>query len=365
VNTCTREFHRHALRLSAALVAAALFAGWALPSASADTVGSKQAQANALASQINALGLKEAALGEQYDGAVLAAQSTAAKVSQQEAAVAAANANAAQARVAIEADAIEAYVNGGTPASLASNNGSIDAADGGLLANEYLSTLASTQTDNLDAYNNASQTAHIAELQLQSLQNQQRQAANATANARNAAASAQSQLQATLNQVKGQLQALVQQAEAAQQAVSARAAQALLAKVDTIGSGSSLNANFNAAPIPVGAGASEAVAAAESRVGMPYVWGAAGPDAFDCSGLVMWAWAHAGVSLPHFSGAQYADTTHISMSQLQPGDLVFFSDTGQHVAMYVGGGMIVEAPHTGATVHIVPLYSEFTLASRP
>src|SRR5207302_122289 len=74
---------------------------------------------------------------------------------------------------------------------------------------------------------------------------------------------------------------------------------------------------------PVGAGGGAAVAAALSRLGDPYVWGASGPGSFDCSGLVMWAWARAGVSLSHFSGAQYASTQHISMSQLQPGDLVF------------------------------------------
>jgi cell wall-associated NlpC family hydrolase len=115
----------------------------------------------------------------------------------------------------------------------------------------------------------------------------------------------------------------------------------------------------------VGSGAAAAVAAAKSRLGSPYVWGASGPGAFDCSGQMMWAWGHAGVALPHFSGAQYSSTTHISMSQLQPGDLVFPSDTGAHVAMYIGGGMIIEAPHTGDVVHIVPMYSWFVLASRP
>jgi cell wall-associated NlpC family hydrolase len=94
------------------------------------------------------------------------------------------------------------------------------------------------------------------------------------------------------------------------------------------------------------------------------VYGAAGPNAFDCSGLVMWAYAQVGISLPHFSGAQYADTTHISMSDLQPGDLVFPADPGQHVAMYVGGGDIVEAADYGIPVHIVPMGSWFVLASR-
>ncbi|MGH8918329.1 MAG: C40 family peptidase, partial [Acidimicrobiales bacterium] len=89
-----------------------------------------------------------------------------------------------------------------------------------------------------------------------------------------------------------------------------------------------------------------------------------GPNAFDCSGLVMWAYAQAGISLPHYSGAQYSMGVHISMSQLQPGDLVFPSNPGEHVAMYVGGGNIVEAPYTGATVHVIPMSSFFVLASR-
>ena len=64
------------------------------------------------------------------------------------------------------------------------------------------------------------------------------------------------------------------------------------------------------------------------QVGKPYQWAGAGPNSFDCSGLVMYAWAHAGVSLPHYSVAQYQDTVRISRSQLQPGDLVFY-DTGR------------------------------------
>ncbi len=102
-----------------------------------------------------------------------------------------------------------------------------------------------------------------------------------------------------------------------------------------------------------------------SRLGDPYVWGAAGPNSFDCSGLTMWAWARASVSLPHYSGSQYDSTTHISMSQLQPGDLVFFANPGDHMAMYIGGGQVIEAPYTGANVRIEPMYSQFVLASRP
>ena len=120
------------------------------------------------------------------------------------------------------------------------------------------------------------------------------------------------------------------------------------------------------ADIPgVSAAAAIAVQAAESRVGDPYVWGAAGPGEFDCSGLVMWAYAQAGVSLPHYSGSQYDDTVQIPMSDLEPGDLVFPADPGEHVAMYIGNGEIVQAPYTGADVQIISLNPAFfVLASR-
>jgi cell wall-associated NlpC family hydrolase len=106
------------------------------------------------------------------------------------------------------------------------------------------------------------------------------------------------------------------------------------------------------------------MAAAESKVGDPYAFGAAGPNSFDCSGLVMWAFAQVGISLPHFSGGQYADTIHISMSALEPGDLVFYADPGQHVAIYIGGGRIVEASNPATGVRITALYPQFVLASR-
>jgi cell wall-associated NlpC family hydrolase len=98
--------------------------------------------------------------------------------------------------------------------------------------------------------------------------------------------------------------------------------------------------------------AAEAVAYAESKLGDEYVYAAAGPDEFDCSGLTMEAWAAAGVSLDHNAAAQYDETEHISESQLEPGDLVFY-DYGEgitHVAIYVGGGMVIHAPHTGTDV---------------
>jgi peptidoglycan DL-endopeptidase CwlO len=101
--------------------------------------------------------------------------------------------------------------------------------------------------------------------------------------------------------------------------------------------------------------AQQAVDAALSQVGKPYQWGAAGPDSYDCSGLTMWAWRQAGVSLPRTSRQQYAATQRISRSELRPGDFVFFAKPGRpihHMAMYIGNGDVVEAPFTGENVRV-------------
>jgi peptidoglycan DL-endopeptidase CwlO len=108
-----------------------------------------------------------------------------------------------------------------------------------------------------------------------------------------------------------------------------------------------------------------AVKAAEAELGKPYSWGAAGPDSFDCSGLMLWSWAKAGVSLPHSSADQYNVGTHISEDQLQPGDLVFYYSPIHHVAMYVGHGMVIQAPDFGVPVGYAPVNSmPYTGATR-
>ncbi len=103
--------------------------------------------------------------------------------------------------------------------------------------------------------------------------------------------------------------------------------------------------------------AGTAVQFAMAQVGDAYVYGAAGPDAYDCSGLTMAAWAAAGVALPHSSGAQYGSGPHISASALQPGDLVFYYSPISHVGMYIGNGMIVHAANPGTGVAVAGLYS--------
>ena len=103
----------------------------------------------------------------------------------------------------------------------------------------------------------------------------------------------------------------------------------------------------------VGAGrASIAVQEAYRQLGKPYRWGAEGPDSFDCSGLSKWAWAKAGVSLPHYSRAQYEQGRKVSRSELRPGDLVFFGSPIHHLGIYVGNGQMIHAPQTGDVVKV-------------
>ena len=139
------------------------------------------------------------------------------------------------------------------------------------------------------------------------------------------------------------------------------------------GGGAQLVGSNTAAPPPSSAGGAGAVQAAESQIGVPYVWGGESPrgsasPGFDCSGLTAWSWGQVGVGLPHYSGAQMADSAPVPVSDLQPGDLLFYGPGGsEHVAMYVGPGTMIEAPYTGATVWLTSLRlgSGFVGAGRP
>jgi cell wall-associated NlpC family hydrolase len=115
-----------------------------------------------------------------------------------------------------------------------------------------------------------------------------------------------------------------------------------------------------------GQAAQVAVDTAMAQIGDPYVWAAAGPDAFDCSGLMQYAFAAAGVSLPHSSSMQSQMGTPVSRSELQPGDLVFFYSPVSHVGMYIGNGQMVHAATSGQPVKVASVDSmgSFTGARR-
>jgi len=183
---------------------------------------------------------------------------------------------------------------------------------------------------------------------------------------RNAArASVESQLgerKQLLGSIQGQI-AQLKAAEAARQATLQRQLQAQLSAQQASQQQASLAPTVpvtstapvatppSIAPPPTHGGV---VGIAMQYLGTPYVWGGASPSGFDCSGLVMYVFAQVGISLPHSSYAQYGYGSPVSMSQLQPGDLVFFDGLG-HVGIYVGGGNFIHAPHTGDVVKISSL----------
>jgi peptidoglycan DL-endopeptidase CwlO len=109
----------------------------------------------------------------------------------------------------------------------------------------------------------------------------------------------------------------------------------------------------------------QALQAALGKRGDPYVWGAAGPGAFDCSGLVVWAFAQVGITLPHYTGDLWNSGVHVPRSDLEPGDLVFFYADISHVGIYIGDGLMVDAPDFGLTVRVEPVFwADFTGAVR-
>jgi cell wall-associated NlpC family hydrolase len=158
-----------------------------------------------------------------------------------------------------------------------------------------------------------------------------------------------------LSSIKGQIEQM-KAAEAAAQRRLAAAAQARLATAQppsAVGVGVSVSTpeGSTVAPPNVHGGV---VGIAMQYLGVPYVWGGSSPRGFDCSGLVSYVFAQIGVSLPHSSYAQFGMGTAVSISQLQPGDLVFFTGAS-HVGIYIGGGQFIHAPHTGDVVKISSL----------
>lgn len=172
--------------------------------------------------------------------------------------------------------------------------------------------------------------------------------------------------QQVLAGLQAKQQQLIQAAQdaAARKAAEARAAE-LAAQARAVAAAA---AAFRARPVAVeqpvslasskqysGDAAQVAVQVAMDQLGKPYEWGAAGPDTFDCSGLTLFAYAHAGISLPHHAADQYNQGRHVAESDLRPGDLVFFEANLGHMGMYIGNGNFIHAPHTGDVVKISPL----------
>ncbi|MDX6738628.1 C40 family peptidase [Actinocorallia sp. A-T 12471] len=168
---------------------------------------------------------------------------------------------------------------------------------------------------------------------------------------RDAAAQAAADADAAAETARARLQETVDKVERIRDARAVTAARITQVKAD-------LRDAYTYQGVTVWGGGTAAVAtrAALDQLGDPYVWAAAGPDAFDCSGLVVWAFAQAGKpGLPHYTGALWDRGTKVARSALRPGDLVFFNASRSHVGIYIGEGKFVQAPSSGDVVKITPL----------
>jgi cell wall-associated NlpC family hydrolase len=336
-------------------------------------IRAQQAHAQSVLGQINQIGKNLESVVQQYDGAQLELQRVKVSLRQNEHQLRLAQGNFKSAQKRIMSRVYSLYVNG-APSTL-------DVIAGAKSLSQMISRAESAQV--LSGQDAAlgeqalryERSVQQRERQLQQLK-RQREATVASLAAKkqqiNAALAQQRQLLASIHTSIHQLQ--VQEAqreqrlreavqarlrqEAAQRAAAARAA-AAQAQAPAQGSSSSGSSGSSGGPpppvnIPVGnggAGHPEAAQIALRYLGVPYVWGGAGPSGFDCSGLVMYVYAQLGISLAHYTGAQWSETSPISASQAQAGDLVFFNGLS-HVGIYIGGGQMVDAPHTGSVVRI-------------
>lgn len=276
------------------------------------------------------------------------------RLHQVEDAIAAAERLAAQTRTEMEQReselkgfAVTAYM-GGSSTAAADALLTADATSSAI-ATMYTTSLSGNRQDFVDALDAARDRAEEDASRLEAVRAEARVISDQIAAVR-AQAKAQRDEQAALNsKVQGEVAELVrQEQERIRQAQAAAAAQAAAQRAATASVRNQVVVN---APPANGSVANTAIRAGLTKIGAAYVWAAAGPSVFDCSGFTQWAFAQAGVGLPHFSGAQYAMTTRIAASQLQPGDLVFWGGGGSaHVAIYMGNDQILHAFGSGVAV---------------
>jgi cell wall-associated NlpC family hydrolase len=356
----------------------ALVAAAALPlaqSASGDSLTSAQAEATQLANQIQAEGDQVAALNERYDEDQIRTGQLDHQVAQTHTRIARTMARVRAARANLRGQALDDYMSGGSDNSLEQLF-----ATGGTrasVAGEYQKVASGNVAEAIDRLNRAEVALNAQETQLQATETQAQATLNQAATAKQNAQTDLADQQATLSKVKGTIATLVaakQQQEEQQQAAAFRAkvaaeAAAAAASAASQGDGSANPEPPPTAPPSAGGAAAVAVAAAMSQRGVPYVWAGDTPGVgFDCSGLTMWAWGQAGVSLPHSAAEQYADTEHVPLSDIEPGDLLFYDEGGTigHVTMYIGGDQMVQAPETGEDVEVTGIWSRGLVgAGRP
>ena len=296
--------------------------------AATPTIAQVQAQVNSLQAKIDKL-------GQQYDAANQEYQAAQARLSQVQKQTASAQASYDSARAQLAQVAVSVYENQDQTSIiglLSSGNPATVLSQASLVLQQ-----AGTHNEEAAKFLTAAQT-------LASVQQQRQRTEQGVAQIRSQLASQKSQANSLLAKSQATLDSLT----ATQQAQVA---------ANTEGGASSGSGQSDTSPItytgPTTTQADKAVAFAYAQLGKPYIWGGTGPEGFDCSGLVQAAWAAAGVAIPRTTYEDWDDLPHIPVSEMQPGDLIIYNAEG-HVGMYVGGGYIIDAPHTGADIERVP-----------
>jgi cell wall-associated NlpC family hydrolase len=362
------------------LISASLLAGIGAPfvlansPAGADPIATLQQRAQYIASEVQGAQIKLTILDETYNQAQIRVASLDQQLTGTNKAIGRTEEALGRDRTHLREVAIEDYVTGGESQTLSvlfSGNQQtagmqqvyIQAAAGNL--NESETTVLITQRSLSIERAKLNHTAQLAKANETTISNDLAQAKALTTRLNNEEANVKGQLaaavaaaqQATAVAYQAALAKAAQQA-AAQQA-NAAAYQAALAKAAQQAASQQPPPSSQLPPPAAGNNAGQiAVRAAQSQLGVPYVWGGATPGVgFDCSGLTMWAWAQAGVSLAHGATEQYYEVQHVSMSDLEPGDLIFYGNASllYHVVMYIGNGMVVQAEETGTNVMDTPI----------
>lgn len=349
--------------LAGVLVVAPLAAG--AGRAGASPIDDKRAEARRLQSEIDATGDRISALGERYDGAVLAVQRARRAIADAQARLAEAQRRWNRVKQVIGRRAASLYV--ATAVQNPLDDVDVASLNELMTRSRYSAIVAERDQDLLATLQATKDDLHTRQATLAAARTKAEHERDAVAATRTRLQALNAREHALLGQVKGELARLIAQErareEAAARARAAAEAARLAAQAQSRG-----NAGYTGGPIPAPSPrAGRAVAYARAQLGKPYIFNTAGPKTFDCSGLTMMAWRAAGVIMDHYSGDQFTLFPHVPLSALQPGDLVFKGPGGSvHVAIYVGHGMQIAATHTGSFVLLQPVdYAHLSGAVRP